>query len=142
MWFKDGEFIGAEAVQESMLSFSDELNAAGENFAEALDAMPDDVKEKLGLTADSFQEREASTQGMATASQDSIDELNGRMTSVQVHTYSIAENTKLLLTNTSEILQSVLRIEDNTDRLAAVETCVKDVRCTLNDIALKGIKIK
>ena len=86
--------------------------------------------------------REASQEGIATASQESVDELNGRMTAVQGHTYSISENTKLLVANTAAILQSVLNIEANTDRLAAVETNIKEVRNTLNDLALKGIKIK
>ena len=90
--------------------------------------------------------REASEKGIATASQESVDELNGRATAIQGHTYSISENTKLLVATASLILQSVLNIEGNTDglstRMANVESDVRDMRNTVNDLALKGIKIK
>lgn len=139
-WFKDGNFAGTQAVIDSMAGFAADLNSVGDDFRVIWDSLPDSVKDMFTVTGDAT--REASQEGIATASQESVDELNGRMTAVQGHTYSISENTKLLVANTEAILQSVLNIEANTDRLAAVETGVKEVRNTLNDIALKGIKIK
>lgn len=139
-WFKDGQFAGTQAVIDSMSGFAADLNAVGDDFRVIWDSLPDSVKDMFTVTADAT--REASQEGIATASQDSVDELNGRMTAVQGHTYSISENTKLLVANTAAILQSVLNIEANTDRLAAVETNIKEVRNTLDDLALKGIKIK
>ncbi len=98
------------------------------------------------LTADSTTSREASQKGIATASQDSVDELNGRMTAVQGHTFDIAENTRMLLATTNEILKGVVGIERNTGnvhtRLSVVEQHLKSVKDTVGDIALKGIKIK
>lgn len=91
-------------------------------------------------------ERTASEKGVASASQDSVDELNGRMTAVQGHTYSISENTKLLVSNTEAILRSVMGIESNTNelpsRLSAMENSLKSIKDTVDDIALKGIKIQ
>lgn len=139
-WFKDGQFAGTQAVIDSMSGFAADLNAVGDDFRVIWDSLPDSVKDMFTVSADAT--REASQEGIATASQDSVDELNGRMTAVQGHTYSISENTKLLVANTAAILQSVLNIEANTDRLAAVETNIKEVRNTLDDLALKGIKIK
>jgi len=138
-WFKDGNFAGTEAVINSMQGFADDLNAVGQDFAEIWESLPDSVKSMFTVTADA---REASDKGIAQASQESVDELNGRMTAVQGHTFSIMENTKILVSNTAAILLSVQRIEDNTDRLANVEANIKTVRDTLNDIALKGVKIK
>lgn len=90
--------------------------------------------------------REASSKGIATASQESVDELNGRATAIQGHTFSIAENTKLVLTTVNAILKSVLNIESNTNdlpqRMAAIESNTKDMRATLSDISLKGVRIK
>ena len=90
--------------------------------------------------------RKASEKGIATASQNSIDELNGRMTAVQGHTFSISENTKALVNNTAAILRSVMGIERNTNdlpnRLSTMESDLSTVKRTMNDIALKGIKIK
>ncbi len=90
--------------------------------------------------------RSASETGIASASQDSVEELNGRMTAVQGHTFSISENTKLLVSNTQAILLSVMGIENNTNelpsRLATMETSLKDIKNTVDDIVLKGIKIQ
>ncbi len=95
---------------------------------------------------DSESSRTASEKGIASASQDSVDELNGRMTAVQGHTFSISENTKLLVSNTQAILRSVMGIENNTNdlpsRLTTMESSLKSIRDTVDDIALKGIKIQ
>ena len=107
----------------------------------------DRLADLTGYTNISEEEsREASSKGIATASQESVDELNGRATVIQGHTYSISENTKLLVQSTNLILKSVQQIERNTDdvpqRLANLENNMKAVKDTVNDIALKGIKIK
>ena len=143
-WFKDGQFMGLDAVIASMSGFANDLNAVGQDFAEIWEALPDSVKNMFDVTEEAT--REASEKGIATASQESVDELNGRATAIQGHTYSISENTKLLVATANLILQSVLNIEDNTDglsvRMANVESDVRDMRNTVNDLALKGIKIK
>ena len=144
MWFKDGKFAGIDAVIESLSGLEADLQQTGEDWNAIWETLPDSVKEMLNAATDSV--RETSTGGIANASQESVDELNGRATAIQGHTYSISENTKLLVANSSRILESVLNIEVNTDGLAArmetVESHVKEVRDTINDIALKGIKIK
>ena len=141
-WFKNGVFQGAEAVQDSADELAADIDAVGEEFEAVYQSLPENVKKLF----DSEESRSASAEGIATASQESVDELNGRMTAVQGHTYSINENTKALLTTTNLILQSVINIDTNTDsisdRMATVETSVKEIRNTVNDIALKGIKVK
>lgn len=103
-------------------------------------------RQGIDLSGSSAATREASQKGIATASQDSVDELNGRMTAVQGHTYNIAENTRMLLGTANEILKGVVGIERNTGnvhaRLTVVEQHLKSVKDTVGDIALKGIKIK
>lgn len=87
-------------------------------------------------------DRQATSTGISTASQDSINELNGRMTAVQGHTYQIAENTKMSMATISQILKHTANIDLNTQRLENVETDMRSVKNSLNDINLKGIKIK
>lgn len=144
MWFKDGKFAGIDAVISSLAGLEADLQQTGEDWNAIWETLPDSVKEMLNAATDSV--RDTSTGGIANASQESVDELNGRATAIQGHTYSISENTKLLVANSNRILESVLNIEVNTDGLAArmetVESHVKEVRDTINDIALKGIKIK
>ena len=117
MWFKDGKFAGIDAVINSLAGLEADLSQVGEDWTAIWETLPDSVKEMLNAATDSV--RDTSTGGIANASQESVDELNGRATAIQGHTYSISENTKLLVANSSRILESVLNIEVNTDGLAA-----------------------
>lgn len=96
------------------------------------------------FSADS--DRTGSAKGIATASQESVDELNGRATAIQGHTYSISENMKLLVGYISSILRSIMNIESETDgmknRLERIESNSKAVKDTVSDIATKGVKIR
>lgn len=143
-WFKDGKFMGIDTVLNSLSSLTSDLDTIGDNWITIWEALPQQIQDMITAASDST--RETSSSGIANASQDSVDELNGRATAIQGHTYSISENTKLLLSTANLILQSVLNIENNTDglsdRVAGVESSVKEIKDTVNDIALKGIKIK
>ncbi len=123
--------------------FADVEKVAQEEYKKAAEEFK---RQGIDLSGSSTASREASQKGIATASQDSVDELNGRMTAVQGHTFDIAENTRMLLATTNEILKGVVGIERNTGnvhtRLSAVEQHLKTVKDTVGDIALKGIKIK
>lgn len=116
-----------------------------DNMANQMIAERDRIAQITGYTGDT-DDREASSKGIASASQESIDELNGRMTAIQGHTYNLNENTKLLVQTSNLILRSVQNIDKNTEdipqRLSSMESNIKNVRDTVNDIALKGIKIK
>ena len=143
-WFKNGEFQGLDAVINSMGGFASDLNAVGEEFATIWENLPDSVKNMFTVTDEAS--REASQKGIATASQESVDELNGRATAIQGHTFSIAENTKLLLASVNLILRSVLNIEQHTDKISEgfsdVRQNIKEVKDAVNDIQLKGVKLK
>lgn len=143
-WFPNGQFAGLDAVIASMNGFASDLNAVGKDFAEIWNNLPDSVKNMFEVTDEA--EREASQKGIATADQDSIDELNGRMTAVQSHTFSISEYTKQLLTTAQALLRSLLHIEEETDglhdRMERVENYTKSIHDSVDDIVTKGIKLK
>lgn len=143
-WFKDGQFQGLDSVINSMQSFASDLNAVGADFKDIWENLPDSVKGMFKITDDAT--REASQKGIATASQESVDELNGRATAIQGHTFSIAENMKLLLATTQQILKSLMSIEDETvgfrDRLYRIESNLKEVNDTMGDIYTKGIRLR
>lgn len=128
--------VASQALAEVEKVAQEEYKKAAEEFK----------RQGIDLSGGSAATREASQKGIATASQDSVDELNGRMTAVQGHTYNIAENTRMLLGTANEILKGVVGIERNTGnvhaRLTVVEQHLKSVKDTVGDIALKGIKIK
>lgn len=142
-WFPNGQFAGMDAITGSMQDFAASLNEQIDVFQKAMDGLPDDIK--TYFTGDDS-DREASQKGIATASQDSVDELNGRMTAVQSHTFAISENTRQLLTTTQTILGSLLHIEEETDglhdRMERVENYTKSIHDSVDDIVNKGIKLK
>jgi tape measure domain-containing protein len=109
--------------------------------AEELAPIIEGILTTLGLTADAAS-REATAKGISTASQDSVDELNGRMTVIQGHTFSINENTKLLLANSNRALQHLANIDANTFVLHAMRLDMQSMRSTLSDISTRGVSIR
>lgn len=129
----------------------------------------DALKEAMGWRSDSDSTREASQKGIATASQDSVDENNGRLTVIQEHTYSINENVNRVatgidtiathavnlscLTNIDKTMQSILSMRDaslthlsnidsHTSRLEAIEASLASVKNGIDTLNTKGITIK
>lgn len=144
-WFgTDGKFKGIQAVIDSSDQMAADINAAGNVFNQIYSGLSDALGKYFDATDEAS--REASQKGIATASQESVDELNGRATAIQGHTYNICEYTKQLVTTTNLILLSVMNIEGETDgfgaRLERMESNLKGVKNTVDDIALKGIKIQ
>lgn len=142
-WFKDGNFAGIDAVIASMEGFRYDLNNTYDAYAQVMEAIPEDLRE---LFMNTDRSRTAAEKGIAQASQDSVDELNGRATTIQSHTYSIAESTRLLLQTSNSILHSVLNIETHTEGMksdiATLRSDMREVRETVSDLQLRGIKIK
>ena len=73
-------------------------------------------------------EREGLSKGIANASQDSVDELNGRATAIQGYTYNIQENTAALVRHSASMLEHLSGIRDNTARLESIERIARDIR--------------
>ena len=135
------------AILQAVIQATEKVKGEQERMTGFITKANEELKKKgIDLSGSSAATREASQKGIATASQDSVDELNGQMTAVQGHTFNIAENTRMLLATTNEILKGVVGIERNTGnvhtRLSVVEQHLKSVKDTVGDIALKGIKIK
>lgn len=100
--------------------------------------------EGIDLTANA-DNREGMKRGIATASQESVDENNGRLTAIQGHTYQIAQQTETITKNSAAILEAVMRVAGSTERiserLGRMEADTRAVRSTFEDIALRGIKL-
>lgn len=142
-WFgTDGRFKGIDSVIGSMDEFSNDLNAVGSSFKAIMDKLPDELKEWfLG-----DEERQASERGIATASQDSVDENNARLTTIQSHTYTIVQGVAELNATGNQILDKLANIDSNTEKtaetLGEMKYEVKRVKDAVEDITTKGIKLK
>lgn len=91
---------------------------------------------------DSTSSRSAVESGIAQASQASVDELNGRMTAIQSHTFSINQQLASVVNISTQILARVVNIESNTSRLEAIEDSLKNIGSEMSDIVTKGIRVR
>lgn len=143
-WFPNGEFAGIDAVINTAKQMEADLNRTGEIFNQIYSGLSEGLKGYFAASEEAT--REASQKGIATASQESVDELNGRTTAIQGHTFSIAENMKLLLNVASQILNAVLNIESETEgmgeRISKIESYAKDTKDGIDELVTKGVKIK
>lgn len=146
-WYKDGEFAGIDAIMESMNGFANDLNSVGDEFQAIWDALPDSIKNLITVTDDAAN-REASERGIATASQESVDENNGRLTVIQSHTYTMNENVKLLVLFSDKMLETTNAIRENSefckklDKLDSIDKEVTRLRVKLDEISDDGLKVK
>jgi uncharacterized protein YeaC (DUF1315 family) len=119
-----------------------------------LDALEASIYNKLNGLDDSLNkyvedkktdERSASSKSVASMSQDSANELNGRFAAMQALTYEICTNIHVLSANSQSMLLLVSGISEQTKslgRLEAIERDIELVKNSMSDIALKGIMIK
>lgn len=142
-WFgSDGRFRGIDNVMSSMDEFSNDLNAVSETFQAIMDTLPDTVKD--WFTGD--EEREGASRGIATASQDSVDENNARLTVIQSHTYTLVQGVAELNATGSQVLDRLTRIDSNTkdtvNSLDNVKEDVKRLKNAVENITTQGIRLK
>ena len=142
--FKDGRFDEA-GLMAGMAEFRDGMygmKAQADLMVEAMKANTDIFKQDAAAGAG----RSAAAKGIATASQDSVNELNGRMTAVQGHTYAIMEGTKVLQAVCGGILEGVRdvgRLSESIDRrLGRVEEDVARVRRAAELVHTDGVRVK
>jgi hypothetical protein len=105
----------------------------------------DAALEAAGIDINAGSDRAGSTKGIAQASQDSVDELNGRMTAVQAYIYDIRNINQQSFDFEKEsraydaaILSQLETIAENTDYCKLLV----DIKQSLGNMELKGVKIK
>ena len=121
------------ALADNVLSKDEKANidAVTKGIADKNKGIWDGLTGALGL-GDST--RTASNKGLTSMSQDTANELNGRFTAIQGHTFNINEGMKILQSNSEKALQHLAGIETNTARLEAIQNGIEI-------ITLKGVKL-
>lgn len=130
----------AAAIEAGDTREIDRIKASILNLYDRQKEKAREIDEKLGYEPDST--REASEKGIAQASQSSVDELNGRATAIQSHTFSINERVGSIVNLASQLLSRVINIEGHTERLEAIESFISFMRSDISDILTKGIRVK
>lgn len=86
--------------------------------------------------------REVSAKGIESVNQESVDELNGRTTAIQGHTYLISESMKLLVANAGKMLELLTGIRDNTSHLEDIKQSNKEMMLAIDNMNNKGMILR
>ena len=140
--FKEG---GDGSIIDDLLKFTEQYAAAIPGFNEALQAWKDDMESRGINVFGPDSARSAAPKGIAQANQDSVDELNGRITNIQQMIYDIRGNGSQSLEINNELLSHQRMIKSQLDTIAENSQHLKrlvTIENSLTDINLKGVKIK
>lgn len=140
--WQEGELL--PAVRE----FQRDMRASGEHFQRLMEAIgaQEDLLRGAAARGGAGATGGAAARGIAAASQDSINELNGRMTAVQGHTYALMEGARVLQAACAGILESVRGIEGSAGRIEAslgrVEADAARTRRAVERVESEGVKAR
>ena len=133
---ENGGELGTAAID----SFKREYDA----MVNGMIAIRDQAAKITGYTDDS--PREGTSKGIATASQDSVDENNARLTTIQGHTYTLVQGLAELNNTGAQILQHVAGIKDDTkdirENVSNIGDDLRTVRNEIEDISTRGVRLK
>lgn len=159
-----------EAMSDGELSETESKNLKQiyENAYTNSQNMYEAALKAAGISAESST-REASQKGIATASQDSVDENNGRLTVIQGHTYGINENVthiatgintltehtkhltcladidntmQSLLTMRKESIEHLSNIAEYTSNLVEMKEFMRSMKAGIDTLNTKGLTLK
>lgn len=133
--------LSAEEYLEQLMGIvRDTMEAAERESANLAEFYERTDREAEEMGFDTFnRERAGATKGIAQASQDSVDELNGRMTAVQGHTYALVQGQRQLINDSAQALNYLAGIERNTYELHQIRRDMGAMRRDINNIATRGI---
>lgn len=98
--------------------------------------------DEQGLSMWDGSESSSRDSGFARAPQESIDELSGRATAIQSHTYSIMQNQEQLTRDAEDMLRHLANIDTNTSELRYMRQDMAKMRSDINTIVTQGISMR
>lgn len=140
--FKDVGFDPSK-IRELVPDLAKDFKQIGDRYVPAYTEALNTLKKQMGDVLGAGEgAREASKKGIATASQESVDENNGLLRSMQGLTAEIQADVHRLRSIAGEQLLRLAGIESNTSHLVGMREDLKSVQQTLSDIQTRGVKIQ
>lgn len=133
-------YDGDQNIVDDIVRFSESYkNALGE-YSQAMTTVQEELaKQGFDIFTNA---RVGASKGFQSMSQESANELNGRFTAIQAHTYQISESIKSLLINSAQSLKYLSGIESHTSRLETIEKFLGSLKSGIDDINIKGVYIR
>jgi hypothetical protein len=136
-----GFFDDPNANMDKAVGIMEEYEQKSLATKEAYDQILETWRKK-GYFKEEEAQRQAVSGGIANVTQDTAEEMNGRLTQIQSHTFSINEGMKQMVTMQTTQLAILQGIHTDTARLATIQGEITAVRAAVADIQIKGIKLK
>lgn len=130
-----GDTEGALSMLSGMIDQANELTPYINEYLEGVDEITGGALTGEGGAS----EREATKKGVATASQDSVDENNARLTAIQGHTYSINEECKRFSSYGAQMVTRLTAIERNTAYLITMSANISSISSDIEVIKNRGV---
>lgn len=139
---ENGNFLGEDKAIEAAQALKEDLNTIGEKAEPALKAITGVTSTDDEQSAD----RTGSEKGIATASQDSVDENNARLTAIQGHTFTIMNGLEVLNGTATQMLRHVAGIETNTSdtntKIDDLRKSITRIQSAVEDFRDRGVKTR
>lgn len=133
----------AKAMEDGVITQAESAELARKELA--IENEGDELDKQLTWAKDKNEpDRSASSKGIAQASQESVDDLSGRITTIQGHTYGILEEVRQQGVNSQEILAQMKLVNESAmhlKRLEVIEKRICSMDANINEAVIKGIKL-
>ena len=141
---------GDEDIVDDLIWMEGEYQKRLDQYNEAMSEVQKSLR-GLGYDAWESDQRTAQTKSAISASQDSVDESNARLTTIQGHTFELSENVRIvraqheqLIANTAALLEHVQGIHSDTNEIRQTIDEVREmfrvVKSNVGTIVDKGVK--
>lgn len=133
-------YDGDQNIVDDIVQFSESYKSALGEYSQAMTTVQEELaKQGFDIFTNA---RVGASKGFQSLSQESANELNGRFTAIQAHTYQISESIKSLLINSAQSLKYLSGIESHTSRLETIEKFLGSLKSGIDDINIKGVYIR
>ena len=102
----------------------------------------EDMEKVTGTTIGDVIDRTSTAKGIASMSQDSVDELNGNFYALLIYADRTSQEVTNIQAQLTEGIAQLQRIAYNTDRLEAIEKDIQQTRSTLQNIESRGLILR
>lgn len=135
-----GFYEDPDAHFDEVLDILEDTKQASAKTQEKWDNVMKEAQ-KRGLY-ESGSQRSTLQGGIANVTQDTAEEMNGRLTQIQSHTYSINEQMKSMHELAASQLEILQGIKGDTARLESIETNIAELNHSVSTMQLYGVKMK
>lgn len=139
---KSGFFENPEGNLGAAIDIMESYEKKAQDTQAAYDTILQEYRDRGYFKDEAAEERKAVSGGITNMTQDTAEEMNGRLTQIQSHTFGISENMKLLVSMQTTQLTILQGIHTDTGQLHGIRADIAELKATVSDIQTRGLKLK